>query len=329
MTGEELIRKIEQGIPENEYKGTDEQKETKLALYVYVTLAKMKSFDERVYWGDTKLGYRVLKQSKEDSKDINKLASKRKLTCISFAHLYKKVLNKLGIQCDVVRLEPPEEHLSNIITLRSGRRISADVQLDLFNIYTRMRLNFFEIEGIREYLNQDLLTRYLIDIGYISNENDYRNNKIEEVRKRIGALSDIEVLPYVMGSEEIFGGMEQIEVSEAYRYYLALREKVFDEKKAEKIYQIPCYRVGKNGESKDFTFCIFEDAKNYRKVIPYLYSIKEGRMLACSLETLEQLNKSGLQLGNSKFSRGGRKLKKYIEQAKMGKKLREKIDIER
>lgn len=329
MTGEELIRKIEREIPEGVYKGTEEQRETKLALYVYVTLAKMKSFDERVYWGDTKLGYRVLKQSKEDSKDINKLASKRKLTCISFSNLYAKILQRLGIQCEVVRLDPPEEHLSNIITLKNGRKISADVQLDLFNIYTGMRLNFFEIFGIGEYLNQEIITSYLIDIGYISSEKDYRNNKIEEVRKVVETLNDAEALPYVMGSEEIFGGMKQIEVSEAYRYYLALREKVFDEKKAEKIYQIPCYRVGEDGESKDFTFCIFEDTKNYRKVIPYLYSIKAGRMLACSLETLEKLNKSGLQLGNSEFSRGGRKLKKYIEQSKMGKKLREKIDIER
>ena len=318
-----------QGIPKGVNKGTLEQRETKLALYVYITLAKMKSFDERLYWGSTKLANRVIRESKRESKDINKLANKRKLTCISLSHLYAEILCRLGIQCNVVKLENFTEHLSNIITLKSGRKIFADIQLDLYNINTGMRIDFFEIEGIQEYLNQDILTRYLVDIGYISSQEDYRDSRIEKVIKKVVILKDKDILPYVMGSEEIFGGMEKLEVSEAFRYYWAIRKKVFGEEKAKRIYQIPCYRIGKNEESKDFTFCVFEDTKNYRTVIPYLYSKKYGRMIACDLETLEQLQKSGLKFDNSKFSRGGIKIKKYIRQARQRKNTIKNISFER
>ena len=329
MTAKEMMDKIVDGIPKSVYEGTTEEMEIKLALYVYITLAKEKSFDERVYWGDVKLAYRVVQESKKDSKDMNKLAEKRKLTCISLANLYKKILNRLGIQCDVVRLEPPDEHLSNIITLKSGRKISADVQLDLYSIHTGMRLSFFEAVGKENFLNQDILTKYLIDLGYISSEKDYRDNAIVKTKIAIERLADREALAYVMGNDEIFEGMSGIETSEAYRFYRAVRMEVFYNERDKKIYQIPCYRVGKNRETRDFTFCIFSDTGNYRTVIPYLYSIKQGRMLYCDLETLGELQKSGLQLGNSKFSRGGRKIKKYIKDANIGRNFREDMGFER
>lgn len=329
MTAKEMMDKIISGIPESVYEGTDEEKEIKLALYVYITLAKMKSFDERVYWGDTNLAYKIVQQSKKDSKDINKLAKKRKLTCISLANLYKKILNILGIQCDVVRLDPPDVHLSNIITLKSGRNITADVQLDLYTIHTGMRLTFFEAVGKENFLNQDILTKYLIDLGYISSEKDYRDNAIVKAKITIERLDDREALAYVMGDDEIFRGMSGIETSEAYRFYKAVRQEVFRSGRNKEIYQIPCYRVGKNRETKDFTFCIFADTGNYRTVVPYLYSIKQGRMLYCDLETLGELQRNGLQFGNSKFSTGGKKIKNYIKDEKIGRKFREENGFER
>ena len=47
MNKKELIEELKQNIPD--FTGTEEEKELKTALYVYVELAKRKVFDTRFY----------------------------------------------------------------------------------------------------------------------------------------------------------------------------------------------------------------------------------------------------------------------------------------
>ncbi len=329
MTAKEMINKIIEEMPESVYTGTEEEREIKLALYVYVQLGKMKSVDEKIYWAKGNTIYNMIKEAKKDSKDLERLAKKRKLICISMANLYKKVLNILGITCEVRRGEPPDEHLDNIITLKSGRKIFADLQLDLYNIKTKKRLECFKAIGKDNFLNEYDLTHYLMNVGYIFDYEDYRENKIASIKNRVTSLLTKDALATILGSSEVYKEIEGLDVSEAYIYYRKILSEVLDSKKFNNIYEFPCYILDKNKEPNYFTFCIFADTGNYKTLMPYLYSSRYGRMLACDLKTLDQLQKRGLCLGASKFSRGRRKINNYIEQAKQGKKLREKMDLEK
>ena len=325
----ELLDKIINEISENIYNGSDEDIEIKLALHVYIMLGKMKSVDERIYWGNRKILYRLVKQSRKDSKSIDKLATKRKLTCISIANLYKKVLNSLGIECEVVRGEPPDVHLDNVITLKSGRKIFADLQLDLYNIKTGRSLECFRAIGKEDFLKDDILTHYLMDVGYVFDGESYRQNKTEDLKRRIELLSEKEALAGIVGSEEVYKGIENLDVSEAYVYYKEMIAMLLGKERFKNIYEFPCYVIDKHGEPKYSTFCIFADTGNYKTLIPYLYSKKHGRMLVCDLKTLDKLQNEGLHLGGTRLSRGGRKINNYIDRFKMGKIIRGEVDEER
>ena len=45
MNRKEIIEKLKKEMPE--FKGTEEEKEIKKALYIYIELGKIKSFDEK------------------------------------------------------------------------------------------------------------------------------------------------------------------------------------------------------------------------------------------------------------------------------------------
>lgn len=52
MTKKEIVEYLKQNMPS--FQGTEEEIEIKTALYIYVELGKMKSFDERYYYGNSK-----------------------------------------------------------------------------------------------------------------------------------------------------------------------------------------------------------------------------------------------------------------------------------
>ena len=171
--------------------------EIKLALYVYIKLAKLKSCDERIYFGNKQEIARCIRESKRDSVEIDRAVRKRKLTCISLSHLYKKILNSIGIKCDVVQEDLRDAHLNNLITLKSEKKITADLQQDLYRIQAKMKPVFF---GENE-ISKDKLTQMLIDIGYVDSKEDFRNNKLGKVKKKVKDLS----LDEEVGGQAVLG----------------------------------------------------------------------------------------------------------------------------
>ena len=292
--------------------------EIKLALYIYIKLAELKSCDERIYFGNREEISRCIRESREDSMEINRAIKKRKLTCISLSHLYKKMLNNIGIKCDVEQEDLSDPHLNNVITLKNGRKIPVDLQQDLHRIQTKMKPMFFGENKISE----EKLTQMLIDLGYVKSKEDFRNNKLGKVKKKVKDLSLDEALKEMLESKETYEGMEFMEAAEAYKYYNAVRVLVLE---SEKIYQIPCFLKDENGKKIGYTFCIYADTGDYKKVMPYLYSKKRGKMIPTSLELLAELENEGLQLGKDKSSKKVRRLKKYMKELE---KEREKNYIE-
>lgn len=312
MTKNELVQKISENMPK--FEGTDEEIEIKKALYVYITLGKMKSFDERYFFGNISEAKKIVEQAKSDKKDIDSITKKRKIICITLSYLYKEILKELGIYSYTVEDNEFDDHVSNIIILKNRKAISADLQLDLYCINAKMRVRFFRAIGEENFLPIRKLDKMLMELGYINSIEDYRDNVIENLKGKVLDLSLEEILKTILESRETYSGMEGVETSEAYKYYLALQEEVLGKKKAKKMRQFSCVRRKENGEN-DYTFCIYADTGDYRTVTPYLYSIKHGRMLPITLEKIRELEEGGLKLGNFRTQLRVRKLKKYIEQA--------------
>ena len=305
-TEKEMVEEIKR-ILDGEEGESKEDIEIKLALYVYIKLAKLKSCDERIYFGNKQEIARCIRESRRDSVEIDRAIRKRKLTCISLSHLYKKTLNSIGIKCDVVQEDLRDAHLNNVITLKNGKKITADLQQDLYRIQAKMKPLFF---GENE-ISKDKLTQMLIDIGYVDSKEDFRNHTLWKVKKRVEGLDLDEALKEMLESKETYEGMESVEASEAYKYYNAVRIQILGN---ERTYQFPCFLKDEEGRKIGYTFCIYADTGDYRKVMPYLYSKKRGRMIPTSLELLEEMEDEGLQLGKNKSSKKVRKLKKYMKQ---------------
>ena len=106
MTKNELVEKFKREMPE--FEGIEEEKEIKTALYIYIELGKMKSFDERYFFGNSKLVRQSEKEAVEDSRNVDKIAGKRKILCITMTHLYKAILAEFGIESEIIRLEVDE-----------------------------------------------------------------------------------------------------------------------------------------------------------------------------------------------------------------------------
>lgn len=329
MTFEELLDEIIRKMPKYILLGDREKVEIKKTLYVYITLGKMKCTDERIYWGNEKSAKEVINQTKEDCKDLDILARKKKLTCISISYLYKEILNRLGIECSIVNLDEHSFHVKNVIRLNSGRGLLVDLQQDLSNIQSKRKLEYFKTLGTENFLPERVLAYYLMQIGYIFDERDYRNEKIERVKNRVRSLPIREVISTIVGSSEIFKGIENMEVPEAYIYYKEVIDEILGNNKEKDVYRFPCYILDGKKNPRYNTFCIFQDSGNYRTLIPYLYSKKHGRMLKCDLQTLESLQEDGLFFGSSKLSKGGIKIRKYIQDARVSRKFREENGFER
>lgn len=141
MNQKEIIEELKENMPK--FNGNQEEVEIKTALYLYIELAKKKTFDERYYWGNQKIRNLAYKESVQDSKSTDKMIKKRKITCVSISHLYKYVLEQFGIQCDVVKEDPEDPHLNNVIKLKSGKKLNVDIQMDMYRIQTGMTLKHF------------------------------------------------------------------------------------------------------------------------------------------------------------------------------------------
>lgn len=144
MTKNELIEKFKREMPK--FEGTEEEKEIKTALYIYVELAKMKNFDSRYYFGNGKLAKKAYEESLYDKENLDNVARKRRITCVSLSYLYKGILDGFEISSNVIKENPEARHMFNIIKLKNGKELIADIEEDLCNIHTKSKLKILDTE---------------------------------------------------------------------------------------------------------------------------------------------------------------------------------------
>ena len=308
MTIRETIEQLKQNMPE--FTGTEEEIEVKKALYIYLELGKIKSFDEKYYFGNHQTMKKIYNLSKRSERNIEEIAQQKKLICVSLTHLYCNILKEFGISAVA---STPEEggHIYPIIMTKNGKVIKADLQLDLENIQTKSRLEHFEYMNDKDE-NQKAITELLIEMGYISDEKAYKNEEIEILKEKVKNMNPHEALETIIQDEQLYSGNEEMEGVEVNKFYIKTLKKIVPHFLNKKIYAFNCYRKKENDE-KDYTLCVFSEENNIK---PYLFSKKERRFLGVDINRLIEFQNEGLVLGALHKESGVNKLKKYMERNK-------------
>ena len=323
MTKSELVEKLKKEMPE--FTGTDEEKEIKTALYIYVELGKMKSFDERYYFGNSKMIRQAEREALLDKTDPNKIAKKKKIICITMTHLYKAILDDFGIESQTIT-EMTERntinHMTNILNLKSGKRIMADAQLDMHRIQTGLSLKFFgcKSEYDTDVISDEKLTDMLVEIGYIRSKDDYRDEKIKKIKNKIEGLDLNEAVRTILNSPEIYEVNENLGEVEAFKYYYNILKMLKPDELGKNLFQFKCSKKIEGQEQPEYSFGIYSNAKDIEDLQIYLYSKKKRRLLECDLNKLAELEDNGLQIGRNKVGKATRQLYKFIKIRKRERK---------
>ena len=77
MNKKEIIEKLKNNMPK--FTGTEEEIEVKTALYIYMELGKIKSFDEKYYFGNSETRRKIYDLAEKQEENIEQTVSKRKL----------------------------------------------------------------------------------------------------------------------------------------------------------------------------------------------------------------------------------------------------------
>lgn len=307
MTKKEIVEYLKQNMPD--FQGTEEEIEVKKALYIYVELGKMKSFDERYYFGNSETQRKIYDLAERQERNVDKIAGQRKLICVSLTHLYCSILKEFGIYA---MASTPEEggHIYPIVMTKSKKAFIADLQLDLENIQTKSRLEHFEYMGDlprNRGVNSDqaTLTKMLIEMRYIKDEKDYKNEEIERLAEQVRDMYPHEALRTVLEDEELYCGNEDMESIEANKFYRRVLRRVIPHFFETKVFAFNCYKEREEGE-RDYTLCVFSEEDTMK---PYIFSKKDRRFLSVGIPKMKELEEGGLKFGVRPKEKGINKLK--------------------
>lgn len=322
MNRKQIIEKIKQNMPN--FKGNEEEMEVKKVLYIYTQLGKMKSFDEKYYFGNSQTRKKIYKLAERAEKNIEEVASKRKIICVSLTHLFCNILREFEINAIASEADVDDGHIHPIILTKSKKVLVADLQLDLENIQTRSRLEHFEYLGDLQKSIKDSaqrkLTEMLIEVGYIRDEQNYKNAEIAKLKEKIYNKNPHESLKLILEDEGLYCGNEEMEIVEINKFYKGTLKKLIPQFLGKKVFVFNCYKEDKD-KQKDFTLCVFSEEDTIR---PYLFSKKERRFLKVEIPKMKELEEQGLKYGVTPREDGSRKLQKYINrQLEKGKKCEE------
>lgn len=311
MTKSELVEYFKQNMPT--FTGTEKEIEVKKALYIYVELGKMKSFDEKYYFGNNKTRQKLQRIHNGRTNNIDEIAQKRKIVCYTLSCLYSSILKEFGIESFVERLET--DHTYTKIVTKSGEIFKADLQLDLQFIQTKSRLRKFEYrsnlkDDSKQEDAEDELTKMLIEVGYIKDKEEYKNNEVSHLIEKVKGKNAHEALKTILEDDNIYENNENMESVEINKYYKAVLKRVVPNFYKKKIFAFNCYRENENRE-REYTLCIYSYEKNI--AIPYLYSKRDKRFIKVDIATLEKLKEQGLIFGKMRQEIGAKQLEKYLK----------------
>lgn len=297
MNVNETVQYLRQHMPE--FSGNDLEKKEKIAMYIYLELGKMKSFDEKYLFGDKKTKEKMRKLSKLKRHRIDDIAKNKKVVCITISELYKRLLKEFGIKSKIKRNCNKHEYIH--IILSNGEYIVADLQQDLYNIQTKSRTKNFG----RELLCQDANLKKISDeelyemqkeIGYVSSKTDYTDEKIINLKKQLKDCEPNKILEKILTNEDICQFNSKLEYAEFYNYYRAILKQFPSGEKGVYCNYFNCFRKEENTQEKQYCMCIYSIYKDNVNV--YLSSNKTNQFIPVDLDTLSYLESDGLYLSS-------------------------------
>lgn len=315
MNKQEFIQRMKEEIPKD-------FSELEIAKYIYIQLGKEKAFDEKYYFGNSKIRNQIYKLAERNRINSEEAGKSKKIICVSLSYLYRDILKEFGITSII---EQEIEHKFPVIFLKDGRSIRADLQLDLYNIQTKLKTQFFGTKESYGYDAVDALTsedNLELDkkIGYINNEKDYRNNAIERLKEKTKGKSACELLRITLNDKEVNTFENKLEYVEMTKYYKAILNYLDRKILNRKIFSMNCYKQNDEGE-KDYSLCLYSVDKG--EIDLYIFSKKENRFMQVDISRIEELENEGLVLGRNINDHGVKCFKKFLER---NRKIKEKCE---
>lgn len=313
MGRKELARQLKEQMPE----GLTELEQVKK---IYIELGKTKSFDIKYYYGDKQTRKKIYRLSQQARDNSDRIAEQRDIVCLSLAYLYKDILREFGVKAEVYQEEVDEEynHAYNVIYLKDGRIIVADLQRDLHNIQTKSRTKRFgEIPSSAVGLNlteisEEENTELDKKIGYIDSEKDYKEEYIKQVEQEVEGMGAENMLEYILNSPKIYEIQKGIGFVEMKAYYKSVLSQIAGKYLGKTIYLINCFKKRDDGE-RDYTLCMYSHEKD--RIRSYLFSAKASRFIEVQLQDLARLEEKGLQIGKTPNDPGVKLLKRNVRKA--------------
>ena len=187
MTKKEIVQYLKQNMPT--FTGNKIEKEKKMAMYIYLELGKMKAFDEKYFFGNSKTKDKIYKMAKCAKYTVDSVAQKKKIVCVSLTYLCKSIYSEFGIKSYISTPNGGDKHIYNIIQFSDGKNIKADLQQDLSNIQTKSRTTSFAQgydcaeENLDVFSNEEI---YEIQrqLGYVNDSSEYMDEKICNLAKK-------------------------------------------------------------------------------------------------------------------------------------------------
>ena len=137
MKVKQLAQEIKEQMP-------DGLNELEILRYIYIYIGKRKNFNPEYYFGNSKTKKQIYMLTNKEINNEEFLTEKRNLVCTSIASLFKKVAREFDIDVDLFKEENENgAHIYNIAHLKGLKTIKLDLQMDLNNIHSNKRTEYF------------------------------------------------------------------------------------------------------------------------------------------------------------------------------------------
>lgn len=302
--------------------------EIEIAKYIYIELGKIKSYDEKYYFGNSKTKSKIYRLAKNTPNRINETMKNKKIVCVSLSYLYRELLKRFDIKSYINLPDIEGDHVNVVICLSDGRNIKADLQLDLLMIQTNMKTRYFgtkesgeEINGYSEISDEENIE---IDkrINYINNEKDYRDEEIKKLKQNCQGKSPTEISKIIINNPAVNNLPIDMGYVERSKYYIGLYRLCMPRKNFDIAH---CYRYDKtDNEEQDKKYkMILGVYDKGNSITTYTFSERVNGFIPVELSVLKQiaLNENSkldtidttYWCKNSNFS-GAKKMLHYIKE---------------
>ena len=215
--------------------------EIEKARYVYLELGKLLCYDEKYWFGNSKIQNRIYKKSLHSTPRFSEIQEnrKRKSICVSISKLYSSVLEKIGIKSGQ---QNEDDHFYSYLIIKD-KLYYADLNNDMKYIQLYLPTSFFFTEGAN-VLSKDRLQQIDEKLGYyykgIYNFKS-KINMIETKFKNINTLCDKIQCIFDLGSE--IPGVKDLELIERNSIYKTLFLKTLSSKEYDRVQSFQLYEI--------------------------------------------------------------------------------------